>query len=84
MKKTTYLGKNTEKSSPNKLLLHTAEKNKENVDGFLVTDLFCWAKLHTIISTSEKIEKIEVDKNVKRLFSGSFEDVKVLATLEVV
>jgi hypothetical protein len=87
------LGKSIEKSSPNKLLLHTKGTSKGNVDGFLVDDLFCWLRLQMII-ISGKEEIIEVDRDVsfpffsfsfvKSLFTRRFKDVTVVATLEVI
>jgi hypothetical protein len=65
-------------------LLDTAEKDKKEVEGFLINDLLCWAKMQTIISLSLKFDKIEVDKNEKGLFKKSFEDVKVVGTLEMI
>jgi hypothetical protein len=79
-----YEGKNGDRSSTAKILLHTADKDKKVVEGFLINNLLCWAKMQTIISLSLKFDKIEVDKNEKGLFKKSFEDVKVVGVLEMV
>jgi hypothetical protein len=79
-----YKGKNGDRSSTAKILLHTADKDNKDVEGFLINDLLCWAKMQTIISLSLKFDKIEVDKNEKGLFKKSFEDVKVVGTLEMI
>ena len=79
-----YKGRNADRSSTGKILLHTSDKEEKDVEGFHVADIMCWAKLQTIIASSQKFDKIEVDKNVKGLFKKSFDDAKVIGTIEVV
>lgn len=78
-----YKGKNGDRSSTGELLLHTSDKHKKGCEGFLITDLLCWAKLQTIISSSQKFDRIEADKNEKSLFKKSSDDVKVIGTIEL-
>ena len=56
-----YKGKNMDRSSTGKLLIHSSDKEKKDIEGFHIHDLQCWAKLQALISSSEKYEKIEVD-----------------------
>lgn len=78
-----YKGKNSDKLSTGKLLLHTSDKTKGDVEGFLIPDLICWNKLKSMLSTSQKSDSIEVDKNVKSLLKKSSDEFKVIGTIEM-
>ena len=79
-----YKGKNSDKSSTGKFLLHSRDKIKSGVEGILVNDLVCWADIYSVINTSQKFEKIDADKSEKFFFQDLFVNVKVIANIEMV